>query len=124
MLKLLSPPWACADILWAAECQVGTNYFRIHPKGVGLVCTREGGLPALTFVEEYLGEVHTPWRWFEMQVRLPLAQASMRHPNLEVWPTACLSGLPNNASPAFLPAVHHGSGLIVVKDYHLTISGS
>ena len=53
-------------------CKVGANYFRIHPKGVGLVCTREGGLPALTFVEEYLGEVHTPWRWFEMQVRLPL----------------------------------------------------
>ena len=47
---------------------MGSNYFRIHPKGVGLVCAREGGLPALTFVEEYLGEVHTPWRWFEMQV--------------------------------------------------------
>lgn len=48
--------------------QVGTNYFRIHPKGVGLVCNRPEGLPPLTFVEEYLGEVHTPWRWFEMQV--------------------------------------------------------
>lgn len=23
----------------------------------------------LTFVEEYLGEVHSPWRWFEIQVR-------------------------------------------------------
>lgn len=48
--------------------QVGYNYFRLHPKGVGLVCKRSGGLPPLTFVEEYLGEIHTPWRWFEIQV--------------------------------------------------------
>ncbi|CAL8467814.1 g7352 [Coccomyxa elongata] len=47
--------------------KVGSNYFRIHPKGVGLMCNRAEGLPPLTFVEEYLGEVHTPWRWFEMQ---------------------------------------------------------
>ena len=50
--------------------QVGHNYFRLHPKGVGLVCKREAGFPPLTFVEEYLGEVHTPWRWFEIQVPL------------------------------------------------------
>ena len=48
--------------------QVGSNYFRIHPKGTGIVCMRKGGLPSLTFVEEYLGEVHAPWRWFEIQV--------------------------------------------------------
>lgn len=48
--------------------QVGYNYFRLHPKGVGLVCRRQGGLPPLTFVEEYFGEIHTPWRWFEIQV--------------------------------------------------------
>ena len=47
--------------------QVGYNYFRLHPKGVGLVCTRKGGVPPLTFVEEYLGEIHAPWRWFEIQ---------------------------------------------------------
>ena len=47
--------------------QVGSNYFRLHPKGVGLVCKREEGIPPLTFVEEYLGEIHTPWRWFELQ---------------------------------------------------------
>ena len=35
---------------------------------MGLLCAREEGLPPLTFVEEYLGEVHAPWRWFEMQV--------------------------------------------------------
>lgn len=47
--------------------EVGSNYFRLHPKGVGLVCKREDGIPPLTFVEEYLGEIHTPWRWFELQ---------------------------------------------------------
>ena len=47
---------------------MGNNYFRVHPKGVGVICTREAGLPALTFVEEYLGEVHTPSRWYEIQV--------------------------------------------------------
>jgi len=46
---------------------VGYNYFRIHPKGIGLVCRRQGGIPRLTFVEEYLGEIHCPWRWFELQ---------------------------------------------------------
>ena len=61
--------------------QVGSNYFRVHPKGVGILCQRPEGLPQLTFVEEYFGEVHTPWRWFEMQVshflyKTPLARCS------------------------------------------------
>lgn len=47
--------------------EVGPNYFRFHPKGVGLICKREDGIPPLTFIEEYLGEIHTPWRWFELQ---------------------------------------------------------
>ena len=46
--------------------QYGWNYFRLHPKGRGVVCRRS--LPAFTFVEEYLGQIHTPWRWFEIQV--------------------------------------------------------
>ena len=46
---------------------VGSDYFRVHPKGVGMQVIRPGGLPRLTFVEEYLGEVHSPWRWFEVQ---------------------------------------------------------
>ena len=47
--------------------EVGPAYFRLHPKGVGLVCKKTAGLPPLTFIEEYLGEIHTPWRWFELQ---------------------------------------------------------
>lgn len=54
-----------------ADKQVGENYFRVHPKGVGVICLRDQGLPALTFVEEYLGEVHTPSRWYEIQVFIP-----------------------------------------------------
>lgn len=50
--------------------QVGHDFFRIHPKGVGLICLRPEGLPPLTLVEEYLGEMHAPWRWFEIQARL------------------------------------------------------
>lgn len=48
--------------------QLGWGYFRLHPKGRGIVCTRPGGIAPFTFVEEYLGELHSPWRWFEMQV--------------------------------------------------------
>ena len=53
----------------STSLQVGHDYFRVHPKGVGLVCSRRGGLPPLTLVEEYLGELHPPWRWAEIQVR-------------------------------------------------------
>eukprot|EP00803_Ostreobium_quekettii_P008883 evm.model.scf_335EXC.9 EVM.evm.TU.scf_335EXC.9 scf_335EXC:53090-63556(+) len=42
-------------------------YFRAHPKGQGVLCMRPGGLPPGTFVAEYLGEVYSPWRWFERQ---------------------------------------------------------
>lgn len=68
--------------------QVGYNYFRLHPKGVGLVCKRKGGLPPLTFVEEYLGEIHTPWRWFEIQVRrcaLPPCGPGCRAGKFRAW---------------------------------------
>lgn len=47
--------------------RVGHDFFRIHPKGVGLICLRPEGLEPLTLVEEYLGEMHAPWRWFEIQ---------------------------------------------------------
>ncbi len=58
---------AAAQAVKAKLKMVGSAYFRLHPKGVGLVCKRENGLPPLTFIEEYLGEIHLPWRWFELQ---------------------------------------------------------
>jgi hypothetical protein len=48
---------------------VGFAYYRLHPKGKGMVCARPGGIEPFTFVEEYVGEIHTGWRWFEIQVR-------------------------------------------------------
>lgn len=47
--------------------KAGHSYFRIHPKGNGIVVRRPGGLAPITFVSEYLGELHTPARWFEIQ---------------------------------------------------------
>eukprot|EP00883_Tetradesmus_obliquus_P002426 jgi/Sobl393_1/12606/SZX60780.1 len=49
---------------WAAS---GYPWFRLHPKGRGVVVARQEGVPAFTFVEEYFGQLHTGWRWFEMQ---------------------------------------------------------
>lgn len=45
-------------------------------QGQGIVCRRPGGIPAKTFVAEYLGELYTPWRWFERQDAL-----KKRNPN-------------------------------------------
>lgn len=47
--------------------KVGDEYFRIHPKGSGVICIKEEGIEAFTLVEEYLGVLHSPWRWFEIQ---------------------------------------------------------
>jgi len=46
---------------------VGEDYFRIHPKGTGVTCVRDIGIDKFTLVEEYLGVLHSPWRWFEIQ---------------------------------------------------------
>ncbi|KAK3277147.1 hypothetical protein CYMTET_14822, partial [Cymbomonas tetramitiformis] len=42
-------------------------YFRIYPKGVGVLCTNPEGVAAEQYVVEYLGELYPPWRWFEKQ---------------------------------------------------------
>ena len=45
----------------------GYLQIKIHPKGHGVVCNRQDGLPAGEFVNYYLGELYPPWRWFEKQ---------------------------------------------------------
>lgn len=42
----------------------GYPWFRLHPKGRGVIVIRPEGVPPFTFVEEYLGEVHTGQSWF------------------------------------------------------------
>ena len=37
----------------------------MHPKGVGVVCIRKEGLQPGMFVNHYLGEMYSPWRWYE-----------------------------------------------------------
>lgn len=68
-LNSRNPAPVCA-LIDCLQCpQAGHSYFRIHPKGNGIVVQQPGGLPPITFVSEYLGEMHTPARWFEIQVR-------------------------------------------------------
>ena len=43
------------------------RHFRLHPKGVGVVCIRPEGIEAGTYVQDYLGELYSPWRWYERQ---------------------------------------------------------
>ena len=43
----------------------GANDFRVHPKGQGIVCALQQGIPPHTFVSEYIGELYPPWRWYE-----------------------------------------------------------
>ncbi len=38
-------------------------------QGRGIECARPEGLPAYTFIEEYLGELYSAYRWWEIQVR-------------------------------------------------------
>jgi len=37
----------------------GYNYFRLHPKGRGVVAKRQGGIPPFTLVDEYIGQLHS-----------------------------------------------------------------
>lgn len=45
----------------------GREWSRVHCKGTGVVLKRKAGLPAGTFVGEYLGELCTAWRWAERE---------------------------------------------------------
>eukprot|EP00878_Enallax_costatus_P028162 GHUV01030381.1.p1 GENE.GHUV01030381.1~~GHUV01030381.1.p1 ORF type:complete len:660 (+),score=307.55 GHUV01030381.1:240-1982(+) len=58
---------AAADAILNQFNSSGYPWFRLHPKGRGVIVTRSEGVAPFTFVEEYLGEVHTGWRWFEIQ---------------------------------------------------------
>jgi hypothetical protein len=43
------------------------NFFKIFPKGQGIICIRSEGISRNTFVCEYYGEAYLPSRWFEKQ---------------------------------------------------------
>ena len=43
----------------------GPDYFRVHPKGTGVICTAKNGICPDVFASEYLGELYPPYRWCE-----------------------------------------------------------
>ncbi|CAM9346222.1 unnamed protein product, partial [Phaeothamnion confervicola] len=53
---------AAAALLRAMQI-LDRDHFHCHPKGTGVVCVAPEGLPANTFVSEYLGELYPAWRW-------------------------------------------------------------
>ncbi len=52
---------AASEVLKAYK--VNRNMFHCHPKGTGVVCCIQGGIPADVFVNKYLGELYPAWRW-------------------------------------------------------------
>jgi hypothetical protein len=57
------------------------GYFRVHPKGVGVVCVNPNGLEPETFITEYYGELYPPWRWFEKQDAIKKCNPGMALPD-------------------------------------------
>eukprot|EP00873_Tetraselmis_striata_P037804 jgi/Tetstr1/458068/TSEL_044575.t1 len=56
-----------------------SSHFRVQTRGSGVVCSREGGIPAGTYVSSFSGEIFAPWRWYEKQDSL-----RRRHGNLSL----------------------------------------
>ena len=54
--------------------------FRIHPKGTGVVVTRQSGLPPNELIDEYTGELYAPWRWLEKEDAVAQAQRTLKMP--------------------------------------------
>ena len=61
------PPWLkdAAHRLRLAIETLGTDLFRVHPKGHGSVVLKKSGLKSNTLVTHYRGEIYPPWRWGE-----------------------------------------------------------
>jgi len=61
------PPWLkdAAHRLRLAIETLGTDLFRIHPKGHGSVVLKKSGLKSNSLVTHYRGEIYPPWRWGE-----------------------------------------------------------
>jgi hypothetical protein len=45
--------------------ELGYDSFKIHPKGTGIICTSQSGIPPHVFIAQYLGELYPPYRWCE-----------------------------------------------------------
>ncbi len=94
---------ACADAVEARVRQCGFHHFRVHPKGKGVQCVRPGGVAPFTLVHEYLGEISSPWRWWEVQVRARLVSGRESRPPPD---GACACG--HVPARGQRPSGHHG----------------
>jgi hypothetical protein len=67
-----------------AECVLeslhnyGSDLYKIHPKGTGVICINPNGIPAHVLVAEYLGELYPPYRWCEKLDVVEQAQQSFQ----------------------------------------------
>jgi len=43
------------------------KYFRVYPKGIGVVCTTKAGFQANELIVPYIGELYSPTQWYERQ---------------------------------------------------------
>ena len=62
---------------------LGSDSFRVHPKGHGAVCLSRDGIPPHTLVTFYRGEVYPSWRWSEKTEAITITQRKVgMKPNL------------------------------------------
>lgn len=45
----------------------GVDAFKIHSKGIGVICISDVGIKKNELIQEYYGEIYAPWRWYEKQ---------------------------------------------------------
>lgn len=41
--------------------------FKVHSKGIGIICCNSIGFKKNELINEYYGEIYPPWRWYEKQ---------------------------------------------------------
>eukprot|EP00898_Chlorokybus_atmophyticus_P004938 jgi/Chlat1/5445/Chrsp36S05416 len=56
---------AAMDHALSHVAHLGQDQFRVHSKGLGVVCISAEGLPKDTFVAQYVGEVYPAYHWAE-----------------------------------------------------------
>eukprot|EP00826_Nyctotherus_ovalis_P047372 TRINITY_DN5443_c0_g1_i11.p1 TRINITY_DN5443_c0_g1~~TRINITY_DN5443_c0_g1_i11.p1 ORF type:complete len:561 (+),score=118.46 TRINITY_DN5443_c0_g1_i11:303-1985(+) len=45
----------------------GIDSFKVHSKGIGVICLSSAGFKQNELINEYFGEIYPPWRWYEKQ---------------------------------------------------------
>lgn len=69
------------EIVESHDPRARRERFRIHPKGTGVVCINPNGLKAGTFVNHYIGEIYSPWKWYERQDAIKKCYPGMELPS-------------------------------------------